>query len=264
MGACLHAADLSCAELSGAHLADADLRLARLESNVRLQGADLTGARLAGATISPQADLDGVTWWPPDARRWVARVLHAGVPPMLVEEAEAGIAGSRLRVCERLYRQIKRAYQNAGQYDEAGVFFVREMECKRKQLPRWRGLWYNLLHFVSDYFENPRRVAIIGAAVILLFTWLHAWQGVHLAPLPDSGAEGLAVAGPGLTWPTLEGLEPFGRARYFSAITFTATGYGDYVPSERLGQFFAAAESLIGVFLMAMFLVCLARKFGRA
>lgn len=58
--------------------------------------------------------------------------------------------------------------------------------------------------------------------------------------------------------------QPLSRALYFSAITCTATGYGDYVPSQGLGQFLAATESLIGVFLMAMFLVCLARKFGRA
>ena len=72
------------------------------------------------------------------------------------------------------------------------------------------------------------------------------------------------MVGPGLTWPSLGGLGAFGHALYFSAITFTATGYGDYVPAWGWGQVVAACETMSGAFLMAMFLVCLARKFGRA
>jgi len=47
-------------------------------------------------------------------------------------------------------------------------------------------------------------------------------------------------------------------------MTFTATGYGDYVPRPGWGQVLAATEAVCGVFLMALFLVCLARKYGRA
>lgn len=86
--------------------------------------------------------------------------------------------------------------------------------------------------------------------------------GVRLPANPLTGAPGPAVAGPGLTWPSLEGVRTFGYALYFSTITFTATGYGDVVPSVGWGQAIAATETLAGVFLMATFLVCLARKFG--
>jgi hypothetical protein len=56
-----------------------------------------------------------------------------------------------------------------------------------------------------------------------------------------------------------------GVALYFSAVTFTATGYGDLVPAANTAsRFLAASEGLIGVFLMATFIVCLARRYGRA
>jgi hypothetical protein len=141
------------------------------------------------------------------------------------------------------------------------------MECKRKQLPSWSPMRpvYHVLHFVSDYFESPWRVVVIGLLAILLFAFFHANIGFVWASGKDVPVGGQDIGGAGAT------LNPFaadwvamGRALYFSAITFTATGYGDYVPGEGWGQFLAATESLIGVFLMAMFLVCLARKFGRA
>jgi len=69
------------------------------------------------------------------------------------------------------------------------------------------------------------------------------------------------TARPGVGRPTLDSVID---ACYFSVMTFTATGYGDYVPSPGLGQILAAVQALTGVFLMALLLVCLARRYGRA
>ncbi len=49
---------------------------------------------------------------------------------------------------------------------------------------------------------------------------------------------------------------------YFSVVTFTTLGYGDLHPTESL-RLLAAGEALAGAFLMAMFVVILARKFTR-
>ncbi|MEN6302331.1 MAG: pentapeptide repeat-containing protein [Armatimonadia bacterium] len=267
-GANLSSADIALGDLSDAHLHSADLSNADLAganfAGANLQIANLTGARLSGAKIAPNVDLDGVTWCAADTRPAWRKWLQVG-EPMLRDELEAGAVPYDLHECERLYRQIKLCYQESGQYDDAGRFFVREMECKRKQLPRWSLMRpvYHVLHFLSDYFENPWRVVVIGAIVMLLWAVAQGAVGVHL-PADGTGVEGPTVAGPGFgsfDWPSLQA---FGRALYFSAITFTATGYGDYVPAHGWGQFLAATESLIGVFMMATFLVCLARKFGRA
>jgi hypothetical protein len=129
------------------------------------------------------------------------------------------------------------------------------MECRRRQLksPFERGI-RGLLYFLSDYFENWTRVVIIGALVIFLGAWLHGLCGICTAPA------GTYVVGPGVGRPTLDSVI---AACYFSVMTFTATGYGDYVPSPGLGQILAALQALTGLFLMSLLLVCMARKYGR-
>ena len=49
---------------------------------------------------------------------------------------------------------------------------------------------------------------------------------------------------------------------YFSVITFTTIGYGDYAPLGWL-RLVAGVEGLLGLFLMALFTVSFARKFIR-
>jgi len=262
-GAELEEANLSGAELFVANLSDAELRLADLLGTT-LRFANLSNARLCNAKISPDTDLDRVMWWAEDKRASWPKWLQIR-EPVLREEGEARDEDA-LANCERLYRQIKRCYQESGQYDTAGIFFVREMECKRKQLPRWSLMRavYHVLHFVSDYFENPWRVVVVGLLVILLFAFVHAGIGFFWAVGKGCPQGGQAIGGGITLSPFAADWAAMGRALYFSAITFTATGYGDYVPNPGCGHFFAGLESLIGVFLMAMFLVCLARKFGRA
>ena len=49
---------------------------------------------------------------------------------------------------------------------------------------------------------------------------------------------------------------------YFSAITFTTLGYGDFRPLEGWGRILAGSEAFIGAFMMALFVYTFARKMG--
>lgn len=253
-GAMLSGADLSGADASEVNFANANLREARLLGNVNLRGADFREALLANAELSLEANLDRVTWWPADLRSCWQRAFHVSAP-VLRDERLAADEHDR-HVCESLYRQIKQCYQHSGQYHEAGAFFIREMECNRAQLqsPFERAV-RGLLHFLCDYFENWMRVVVIGLVVILLGAWVQGLCGIRTAPA------GLYVVGPGVGWPTPDSVI---SACYFSVMTFTATGYGDYVPTPGFGQILAAVQALTGVFLMSLLLVCMARKYGRA
>lgn len=263
-GAALSGADLSGAMLSGANLSDAEaaeasfaganLREANLRGHVNLRGADFTEALLADADLSLEANLDRVTWWPTDLRPWWQHALH--LAPRLLRDEHLATDDHDVHVCETLYRQIKQCYQHSGQCHEAGHFFVREMECRRRQLnsPFERGV-HGLLHLLSDYFENWVRVVVCGLLVILFGALAQGLCGICAAP------SGLYVVGPGIGMPTLQSII---AACYFSVMTFTATGYGDYVPSPGLGQVLAAVQALTGLFLMSLLLVCMARKYGRA
>ena len=44
---------------------------------------------------------------------------------------------------------------------------------------------------------------------------------------------------------------------YFSTITLTTVGYGDFIPATNLGRFFAGLEALIGYVLLGLFLATL-------
>ena len=51
---------------------------------------------------------------------------------------------------------------------------------------------------------------------------------------------------------------------YLSVVTFTTLGYGDWRPTDLWpARFVAMGEALLGASLMALFVVCLARRWGR-
>ena len=49
---------------------------------------------------------------------------------------------------------------------------------------------------------------------------------------------------------------------YFSVVTFTTLGYGDFQPVVGLSRFFVSIEAIIGAFTMALFAYTLGRKTG--
>ncbi len=50
---------------------------------------------------------------------------------------------------------------------------------------------------------------------------------------------------------------------YFSLVTFTTLGYGDYSPPAGLGRFVASVEAVSGLLFMSLYLVTFVRKYGR-
>jgi hypothetical protein len=142
------------------------------------------------------------------------------------------------------YRALKQRHTEAGMYDIAGEFHYREMEARRKLA--WqerRVLSYAptmyALRFLYGYGERPLRV--IGWVVAVIF----GVAFVYLLP-------GVLTGG-------------FRDALYYSAVSFTALGYGGWAPEPQgwAGRFLGVGESLLGVFMMALFLVTFTRKMTR-
>ncbi|MDP7162721.1 MAG: potassium channel family protein [Phycisphaerae bacterium] len=50
---------------------------------------------------------------------------------------------------------------------------------------------------------------------------------------------------------------------YFSTVTFTTLGYGDFRPKPGFFRLLAGTEAFLGVALMPLFIVDLARKYTR-
>ena len=248
LNADLQRAELICANLQGARLSQANLQGAKL-TTADLTGADFAGADLRGVHLA-LANLRDVNL---EGAIWGDYVLGDELATFFVWAAS-------------VYRALKQWHTRAGMYDIAGQFFYREMEARRKSawrqepLPRGvprdvgvqvrsrlglseRQLPYavamNALRFLYGYGERPERVIGWAAGIILGLALVHWLFGTV------SGA--------------------FWDALYYSAVSFVALGYGEWAPEPQgwAGRFLGVGEAIMGVFMMALFLVTFTRKMTR-
>jgi hypothetical protein len=156
-----------------------------------------------------------------------------------------------------VYRALKRPHTEAGMYDIAGEFFYREMEARHHlawhRVPYWRwwlqrrprpsrllgALTLSALRFLYGYGERPSRLIWWATGIIFGLAFVHWRIGT--------------VAG------------GFLEALYYSVVSFTALGYGAWAPEPQgwAGRFLGVGEALMGVFMMALFLVTFTRKMTR-
>lgn len=229
--------------------------------NVSFQDADFQGnVRFDGAVFNAHADFTGVTLSP--GRDIVVErpsrlpAIRASTPFREVEQGET------------LYRLAKQAAQQRGDYRRAGEYHYAEqcaVESGRRRACRWRpckrDFWRrrNTRKIVSSilellfvrglfgYGEMPHRALIVGLLVVALWS-LFFWTGAGIIP----GGSAYTNYDPS-----------FCKCVYFSAVTFTTLGYGDFEPKPGFFRFLAGAEAFLGAALMALFIVGLARKYTR-
>jgi len=215
------------ADLQYAELIGTNLQGADLE-DANLQGTDLRGADLSkvslfGAQISRETKLENVYW---------------GSKYILGEEEDEDF-----QEATQVYRQLKQWHTEAGMYDIAGRFYYREMEARRKAR-NWRRepflkLWSSAMRLLCGYGEGVGFVVAWGVAIVFGLAAAYYFLGT-LKP------------------------ETFANSLYYSTVSFTAVGYGSWAPKpEGWAKGMGAAEAVIGVFMMALFLVTFTRKMTR-
>ncbi len=301
-GACLYDAYLEGVNFRGAILSGADLRWAVIASAQQHEGkvsitrvpdlrdANLQAALLGRVIISPDANLTGadlqfsvtprsIPWYRLEERwRWNEyclqdeRCARSDQHWEKVTTARSMDKDDRptLSECERTYRQLKLSYQESGDYQTAGEFFLREMECKRAQMvvekkPLWQQVWPALMYFVCGYGERPKWIAAWALGLVALFAFFHGWAGIIN---PYTGefriGPGIAWATWGHIWETVwQGFNAWLSCLYFSAITFTSLGYADLAPAPGIGRALAGLEAALGIVIMSLFLICIVRKYSR-
>jgi len=239
LSAHLEEANLYCADLQRAILCEAHLKRSNL-AYAYLNGCDLTnahleGARLKGVRLSSETKLQNTRW----GSYILAEEIHGPL-----EDAED------------TYRLFKQWYTNAGVYDIAGEFFFREMTAQRKRINWWphptqrkrlnwwlhprHRLWSKFVSLICGYGERPLRVILwavswVFGLALVYFLIGSTWQW-------------------GALWHSL----------YFSAVSFTALGYGSWVEiTNDWIRGIGAFESFVGVFTIALFLITFVRKMTR-
>lgn len=145
------------------------------------------------------------------------------------------------------YKQIKEMCKNSSLHSLSDRYHYKEMVAKRKSLSRLnphRALNYIFGDLLCKYGTSFINVMIAGTLVILGCAALYTRH------------DSLLYHNSTLATPNLL------SSLYFSLVTFTTLGYGDYHAVGNL-RFLAAAEALTGAALLSLFTVIVARKIIR-
>ena len=149
---------------------------------------------------------------------------------------------------KEIYLFLKNNFHSIGRYDDESWAFTKERDMERKSnfhfktLHKW--LWSCLLNGIFGYGEQPGKVIVSAILVILLFASLFTIFGISNVGIEFSTSNN------------------FLDCMYFSTITFTTLGYGDFRPLEGVGRILAGSEAFIGAFMMALFVYTFARRTG--
>ena len=239
--ASLQGASLYNLDFSGADLSKADLAGANLNESV-MTGVNLLGANFDGTR------LERVEWGGPCINETQAYQAQSQGRP---DEAQASFEEA-----EEIYRVLRRAYDGAGRFEQAGGFFSREMKMRRMLMPRFSGgrFWSNLVDVFCAYGESPPRVIVSAMTLNLVVAVIFFLCGVN-------GPNGPLRLDPALG--VLANVEMYLNCLYYTVVTFTTLGYGEITPPTLFTRHLASTHAFAGAFMMAMFVTVFGKKMTR-
>ena len=168
-------------------------------------------------------------------------------PRKIYEELNRKDEGLSFRELETIYRSLKRNMQRHGDYSQAGNFYYREMEMRRKGTEtKKKRLWLEIYRSLAGYGEKPERIVSTSFLAVLMFALLY-WISECLQYSTENPAP----------------LQQFLEAIYSSFIIFIVAGIGNIYPINNLGRVLIICEAVTGVFLIVLFVATFFRKMIR-
>jgi len=275
-GANLSGANFSRADFSGADFFDANLREAEL-LGANISGADLTSSDLSGTDLT-KANLFEARLWHANlenanliecnltsADLWNAKLFNVKLwrtdltNAAFLSKKNFAFAKNKyttlyridekgLNSAEDAYRSLKRYFLASGRYNDASWASFREKNMEKQLLRRTKNIAYIpslIMDTLCGYGEKPHRIIISSFAVIMLYATAYL--------LLDA-----------IKFPASVAYEPtIGDYIYYSIITFTTVGYGDFIPKAfPFFRLLAASQAFIGTFMIGLFIFTLARKYS--
>ena len=127
------------------------------------------------------------------------------------------------------------------------------MEHKRNKLNNYSLKFiYRLMDVLCGYGYRPLNTILSSLLIwfffALIYFYLTYYHGSGIS-LP----EGVDLS----SW------EIFAYSLYYSAVTFTTTGYGDITPESGLIKLLSGVEAALGIVLLSTFIFALTERFGR-
>ena len=244
-------ADLAGADLTGANLDEADLTRTNL-TGARLWHANLENATLIEANLTNcdlwNAKLFNVRFWRTDLLRAFSISRDSFSKRLSRYRNTYRISEKGALSAEEAYRSLKQYFLSHGKYNDASWASFMEKRMERSLLKQKKDPAYipsALMNLLCGYGEKPHRIILSSFFVIFFFGFLYSFLNAV-----QSSAEGHYAM-------------KLGDYMYYSIITFTTVGYGDFVPRSLTAfRLLAGAEAFIGVFLTGLFIFTLARRYS--
>jgi len=290
-GANFKGADLTESNFTEAILQNTILERAKL-SRAELSSTDLRGARLAGASlgdtnINQQTKFLGSPEKSSPSSNWAALREYLNQPSCVYDPTyqernnEEQLLGSEEKPgnslpdasrdrAKSVYQALEKlATVNARPQLQAAAF-VRRQDVQRNQyyhrftnsidetplFNQWsnfgRYLRATVARWTLLYGESPWRILAWSIGIVLFFTVLYPFGLMETAD------------GTVLTWDSIDSSpSQLIQSLYFSTLTFTALGFGDFRPTNAWGQAATIIETASGAILLALLVFVLGRRAAR-
>lgn len=238
VGSDLSGANMTRAALSHCSFSYSDLRRSWMVE-AHFKEVDFMGAMLCGAVV----------WNAEFAGAKHLKKKNFKDPESSPRNIKTYLSETNAETAFESYRLIKHHFYEKGLHEDASWAAYRELTMERKHFFKTRNPRYIpslLMNLLSGYTEKPSRVIISSLAIILLFGLVYFLFNV---PAP-SVAE---TAGRINLWDSI----------YFSFITFTTVGYGDFAPRAVLWfRGLACVEAFSGPFMAGLYIFTLTRRYA--
>tara|TARA_R110000737_G_scaffold350031_1_gene387849 strand:+ start:1324 stop:2322 length:999 start_codon:yes stop_codon:yes gene_type:complete len=240
-------ADFYHANLSNSHLFNINLR------HASIMKADLRDANINCAHLE-DANMLGVKWGGSKFENVkIGKKIKQeklAKSSLLAKDAQANI--DYLGQAEEIYRDLRKHAEHEGIFTLSGYFIQKELTMRRLQLPRYslKRTLSKLVDIFCGYGEAPLRIIGLSLAIIFLCAIFYAFTGLSY------GGNIQAISAE----QTLdENISFFFSSVYYSVVTFTTLGYGDFTPIG-ISRAIAAIEAFTGSFTIALFVVVFVKK----
>ncbi len=243
-------ADFYHAKLNSAHMFNINLQHASL-MKADLRDSNLNCANLQGTNML------GVKWTG-------SKFENVKIGKKIKQECNAKSALSAknkqanidyLEQAEEIYRDLRKHAEHEGIFTLSGYFIQKELTMRRLQLPRYsmKRILSKVVDIFCGYGEAPLRIIGLSMAIIFVCAIIYAFTGL-------SYQGSVQAMSSGQSWQY--NLSLFFSSLYYSVVTFTTLGYGDFTPVG-ISRAIAAIEAFTGSFTIALFVVVFVKKMTR-
>jgi len=218
------------------------------------------------------------------------KIVKSRIENHILQEKEKEFSKAK-----EIYLLLKNNFHSIGRYDDESWAFKKEKDMdrlsqsfsyykadlknkgKKENHPfsQWiqKGNFKNWIisafwNMIYGYGERPGNVVKTSVVIIIIFALSFSLIGIGKPEIIELKGTGIYQNSGNIVDLAIKGfsenseIRNFPDSLYFSLITFTTLGYGDFRPLEGWGRILAGSEAFIGAFMMALFVYTFARRTG--